>query len=77
MKRRLSSCFDQRSESQRSLVRVFGLLTQKNGWLCKRLPYHRKGATETRRRKFDYIERFYKRASQHPSVYVIEENRLC
>jgi putative transposase len=20
---------------------------------------------------------FYKRASQHPSVYVIEENRLC
>jgi putative transposase len=26
---------------------------------------------------FDYIERFYERASQHPSVYVIEENRLC
>jgi hypothetical protein len=21
--------------------------------------------------------RYYKRASQHPSVYVIEENRLC
>jgi putative transposase len=26
---------------------------------------------------FDYIERFYKRASQHPSVYVVEEKRLC
>jgi putative transposase len=26
---------------------------------------------------FDYIECFYNRASQHPSFYVIEENRLC
>ena len=26
---------------------------------------------------FDYIERFYNRASQHPSFYVIEEKRLC
>jgi putative transposase len=26
---------------------------------------------------FDYIERFYKRASEHPSVYVVEEKRLC
>src|SRR3981081_3152998 len=26
---------------------------------------------------FDYIERFYNRASEHPSVYVVEEKRLC
>jgi len=26
---------------------------------------------------FDYIECFYKRASQHPSVYVVEEKRFC
>ena len=26
---------------------------------------------------FDYIERFYNGASEHPSVYVIEEKRLC
>ena len=26
---------------------------------------------------FDYIERFYNRASEHPSCYVIEEKRLC
>jgi putative transposase len=25
---------------------------------------------------FDYIERFYNRASEHPSVYVVEEKRL-
>jgi len=25
---------------------------------------------------FDYIERFYNPASQHPSVYVVEGNRL-
>lgn len=27
--------------------------------------------------RFDVFRRHYKRASQHPSVYVIEENRLC
>ena len=27
--------------------------------------------------KFDAFRREYKRASQHPSVYVIEENRFC
>jgi transposase InsO family protein len=26
---------------------------------------------------FDYIERFYNRASEHPSCYVIEEKRFC
>ena len=26
---------------------------------------------------FDYIERFYNRASEHPSGYVIDEKRLC
>jgi putative transposase len=26
---------------------------------------------------FDYIERFYNPASQHPSVYVVEEKRFC
>ena len=26
---------------------------------------------------FDYIERFYNRALEHPSGYVFEENRLC
>ena len=26
---------------------------------------------------FDYIERFYNRASEHPSVYVVEVNRVC
>jgi Integrase core domain len=26
---------------------------------------------------FDYIERFYNRASEDPSVYVVEEKRLC
>ncbi|MCK1479932.1 hypothetical protein IVB27_35655 [Bradyrhizobium sp. 197] len=26
---------------------------------------------------FDYNERFYNRASEHPSVYVVEEKRLC
>ena len=26
---------------------------------------------------FDYIERFYNCASEHPSVYVVEEKRLC
>ena len=26
---------------------------------------------------FDYIERFYNRASEHPSGYVIDEKRFC
>jgi hypothetical protein len=26
---------------------------------------------------FDYIERFYNHASQHPFVYMSEEKRLC
>ncbi|MGY4182981.1 putative transposase [Bradyrhizobium sp. USDA 4518] len=26
---------------------------------------------------FDYIERFYNRASEHPSAYFVEEKRLC
>ncbi|MFK4529322.1 transposase InsO family protein [Bradyrhizobium japonicum] len=32
---------------------------------------------EARADVFDYIERFYNRASVHPSAYVIEEKRLC
>lgn len=32
---------------------------------------------EARADVFDYIERFYNRASEHPSVYVVEEKRLC
>lgn len=32
---------------------------------------------EARADVFDYIERFYNRASEHPSGYVIEEKRLC
>lgn len=32
---------------------------------------------EARADTFDYIERFYNRASEHPSVYVVEEKRLC
>ena len=32
---------------------------------------------EARMDVFDYIERFYNRASEHPSCYVIEEKRLC
>jgi putative transposase len=26
---------------------------------------------------FAYIEGFYNRASEHPSVYVVEEKRVC
>jgi putative transposase len=32
---------------------------------------------EARADVFDYIERFYNRALEHPSVYVVEEKRLC
>lgn len=32
---------------------------------------------EARADVFDYIERFYNPASEHPSVYVVEEKRLC
>ena len=32
---------------------------------------------EARADVFDYIERFYNGASEHPSVYVVEEKRLC
>jgi putative transposase len=32
---------------------------------------------EARADVFDYIERFYNPALQHPSVYVVEENRFC
>jgi putative transposase len=32
---------------------------------------------EARADVFDYIERFYNRASEHPSVYVVEEKRVC
>jgi putative transposase len=31
----------------------------------------------TRPRPTCYIERFYNRASEDPSVYVVEEKRLC
>lgn len=31
---------------------------------------------EARADVFDYIERFYNRASEHPSAYVVEEKRL-
>src|SRR6202049_3757196 len=32
---------------------------------------------EARADVFDYIERFYNRASEHPSGYVIDEKRFC
>jgi putative transposase len=32
---------------------------------------------EARADVFDYIERFDNRASEHPSVYVVDEKRLC
>ncbi|MET4608701.1 putative transposase [Bradyrhizobium sp. JR4.1] len=32
---------------------------------------------EARADVFDHIERFYNRASERPSVYVVEEKRLC
>jgi transposase InsO family protein len=43
------------------------------------LVYHRQYATraEAKRDIFAYIEGFYNRASEHPSVYVVEEKRLC
>ena len=41
--------------------------------------HHRQYATraEAQRDIFAYIEGFYNRASEHPSVYVVEEKRLC
>jgi putative transposase len=43
------------------------------------LVHHRRYATraEATRDIFAYIEGFYNRASEHPSVYVVEEKRLC
>src|SRR5438128_7739172 len=43
------------------------------------LVHHRHYATreEARRDIFTYIEGFYNRASEDPSVYVVEEKRLC
>ena len=43
------------------------------------LVHHRQYATrpEATRDIFAYIEGFYNRASEHPSVYVVEEKRLC
>ena len=43
------------------------------------LVHHRQYATreQARRDIFAYIEGFYNRASEHPSVYVVEEKRLC
>jgi putative transposase len=43
------------------------------------LVHHRKYATrqEATRDVFAYIEGFYNRASEHPSVYVVEKKRLC
>jgi putative transposase len=43
------------------------------------LIHHRQYETrnEAERGIFTYIERFYNRASEHPSVYVVEEKRLC
>src|SRR6202048_4819124 len=43
------------------------------------LVHHRQYATraEATRDIFAYIEGFYKRASEHPCVYVVEEKRLC
>src|SRR5262245_35059623 len=46
----VAGSFNQRSETRRSLVRMFGSLIRKR-WLRTRLPYHHEGATETRRRK--------------------------
>src|SRR5450631_3839492 len=43
------------------------------------LVHHQHYATreEARLDIFAYIEGFYNRASEHPSVYVVEEKRLC
>jgi transposase InsO family protein len=43
------------------------------------LVHHRQYATreEAKRDIFAYIEGYYNRASEHPSVYVVEEKRLC
>lgn len=43
------------------------------------LVHHRQYETrnEAERDIFAYVEGFYNRASEHPSVYVVEEKRLC
>ena len=43
------------------------------------LVYHTHYATRAQATRdiFAYIEGFYNRASEHPSVYVVEEKRLC
>jgi putative transposase len=43
------------------------------------LVHHRHYATRdgAKRDIFAYIEGFYNRASEHPSVYIVEEKRLC
>ena len=43
------------------------------------LVHHRnyKTRAEAERDIFAFIEGFYNRASEHPSVYVVEEKRLC
>lgn len=43
------------------------------------LVHHRdyKTRAEAQRDLFAYIEGFYNRASEHPSVYLVEEKRLC
>jgi transposase InsO family protein len=43
------------------------------------LVHHRnyKTRAEAQRDIFAFIEGFYNRASEHPSVYVVEEKRVC
>ena len=43
------------------------------------LVHHRRYATRAQATRdiFAYIEGFYKFASEHPSVYVVDEKRLC
>jgi transposase InsO family protein len=43
------------------------------------LVHHRQYQTraEAQRDIFAFIEGFYNRASEHPSVYVVEEKRVC
>ena len=45
---------------------------------CELLDRRRfKTQAEARIAVFEFIEGFYNSASQHPSVYVVEENRFC
>ena len=43
------------------------------------LVHHRQYKTrgDAQRDIFAFIEGFYNRASEHPSIYVVEEKRLC